>query len=62
MKTITLTASEIETLYHYIGSNPCNATCVYGYKRINCFDLDENGKHKCRLMRDTDSIMEKLDT
>lgn len=62
MKTITLTESEIETLYHYLDSNPCRATCVHDYKRINCFDLDKDGKHRCKLMRDTDSIMEKLET
>ena len=60
MKTITLTASEVETLKHYIDSSPCLATCIHGYKRINCFDLNDDGTYKCRLMRDTESIIKKL--
>ena len=61
MKTITLTTSEIETLYHYIDSNPCRATCIHKYKKINCFDLNEDGTYKCKLMRDTESIIQKLE-
>ena len=60
MKTITLSESEIETLKDYLWCNPCSAGCLYNYKRINCDDLDSNDKYRCKLKRDTQSILEKL--
>ena len=61
MKTITLTKSEIETLYDYLWCNPCSAKCICDYKKINCDDT-KDGKYRCRLQRDTVSIMKKLET
>lgn len=60
MKTITLTKSEIETLYDYLWCNPCSAKCVCDYTKIKCEDTREDGKPRCRLQRDTDSILDKL--
>lgn len=59
MKTITLTQSEIKTLYDYLWCNPCSAGCVCDYTRINCEDT-KDGTYRCRLRRDTDSILKKL--
>lgn len=61
MKTITLSESEIKTLYDYLWCNPCSTCCVCDYKRINCEDINNNGKYKCRLKRDAQSILEKLE-
>ena len=61
MKTITLTKSEIETLYDYLWCNPCSAGCICDYTRIKCED-EKDGKYRCRLKRDTESIMKKLET
>lgn len=54
MKTVTLTASEIETLEYYLMTNPCSSHCLHNYKRIEC------GDRRCRLERDTESIRKKL--
>lgn len=62
VKTITLTESEIKTLYDYLWCNPCNIGCVCDYKRVNCYDMKKDGVYKCRLQRDTDSILKKLST
>ena len=59
MKKIELTASEIETLKDYLWCNPCAATCICEYKKINCDDM-KNGEYKCRLKRDTESIWKKI--
>ena len=61
MKTITLTKSEIETLYNYLWCNPCSGSCVCEYKRISCDDTRDDGEYKCRLQRDTQSILRKLE-
>lgn len=62
MQTITLTASEIKTLETYLWCNPCNSGCVCSYKgRIHCDTLDANGKHRCELLRNTDSILAKIE-
>ena len=61
MPIIDLTHSEIETLRTYLWSNPCQSCCVLEYKKINCFDRNENGEYRCRLQRDTESIFNKLE-
>ena len=61
MKTITLTKSEIETLYDYLWCNPCSSGCVCEYKRVDCYGVRKDGEYKCRLQRDTESIMSKLE-
>ena len=60
MKTITLTKSEIETLYDYLWCNPCRSGCVCEYKRVDCDAMRADEEYKCRLKRDTESIIEKL--
>lgn len=54
MKTVTLTASEIETLGYYLMTNPCSSHCVHNYKKIEC------GDGRCQLERNTESIRKKL--
>ena len=60
MKTITLTESEVSTLHKFLGSNICRSGCSQNYVRISCCDRYENGKYKCILQRNRQSIMNKL--
>lgn len=61
MPVIDLTHSEIETLKKYLWCNPCTSHCPHNYKKINCYDMDENGEYRCVLRRDTESIFLKLE-
>lgn len=61
MKTITLTESEIRTLHTLLSCNPCRSHCIHEYQNINCFDLHEDGRYKCELMRNRENIFRKLE-
>lgn len=56
MKKITLTASEIRTLEHYLYANPCEAGCAYPEMNNSRKTCEE-----CKLNKDRNSILEKLD-
>ena len=60
MKTIVLTQSEVDTLYDYLFCNPCEGSCICGYKRIGCNDTKADGTYRCELQRNTESILKKL--
>ena len=60
MKTITLTASEIDTLKTHLYLNACNAGCLLNYVHIDCNDVGKNGNYRCKLQRDVHSILNKL--
>lgn len=60
MKNINLTKSEVETLEAHLRLNPCSSRCLLNYKRISCNDIDENGNYKCKIRRDVQSILNKL--
>lgn len=56
MKKIILTASEIRSLEHYLYTNPCESGCVYSEMQNSRKSCEE-----CKLNKDKDSILEKLD-
>ena len=60
MKTITFTASEISVLEEYLFCNPCESSCMMNYKKIDCYDLDENGEYKCKFKKETENILRKI--
>lgn len=60
MITISLTASEVDTLVDYLYTNPCRSSCRHNYKRIDCNDTREDGTPRCELKRNTENILRKL--
>lgn len=52
MKAIILTASEIRSLEGYLSTNPCESGCFLNRKG-SC--------EQCPLLKNRDSILEKLD-
>ena len=56
MKTVKLTASEINSMFYFLHTNPCEAGCAYPEMNNSRKDCDE-----CKLHKDRDSILEKLD-
>lgn len=62
---IDLTLNEVRVIKDALDATSlCRAVCYMGYKNGDedlCFRLDKDGNYRCKLMREIDSINNKIE-
>ena len=61
MKTLILTNEEMRALETFLWENPCESGCILDYKIIDCYDENNEGEYRCKLLRARDSILRKIE-